>query len=137
MSTWAVVNLYFFLLFDRFRLLGFYEWKSKGFGCIWMIFQYFCKTFVPKSEGPPLNLENLGVFIRQKAFLTLSQTSPGFYVSAVQVLRKHCGKRRKCSGADPGFLQRGFNSVNLKCSYTDPKHKSVAIELEVHHFSTS
>ena len=29
--------------------------------------------------------------------LTLSQTSPGFYVSAVQVLWKHCGKRRNCS----------------------------------------
>ena len=29
--------------------------------------------------------------------LTLSQTNPGFYVSAVQVFRKHCGKRRNCS----------------------------------------
>ena len=29
--------------------------------------------------------------------LTLSQTSPGFYVSAVQVIWKHCGKRRNCS----------------------------------------
>ena len=29
--------------------------------------------------------------------LTLSQTSPGFYVSAVQVFRKHWGKRRNCS----------------------------------------
>ena len=29
--------------------------------------------------------------------LTLSQTSPGFYVSAVQVFWKHCGKRRSCS----------------------------------------
>ena len=26
--------------------------------------------------------------------LTTSQTSPGFKVSAVQVFRKHCGKRR-------------------------------------------
>ena len=30
-------------------------------------------------------------------FLFLSQTSPGFYVSAVQVFRKHCRKRRNCS----------------------------------------
>ena len=30
-------------------------------------------------------------------WLTLSQTSPGFYVSALQVFRKHCGKRRNCS----------------------------------------
>ena len=29
--------------------------------------------------------------------LTLSQTSPGFYVSAVQSYLKHCGKRRNCS----------------------------------------
>ena len=29
--------------------------------------------------------------------LTLSQTSPGFYVSSLQVFRKHCGKRRNCS----------------------------------------
>ena len=29
--------------------------------------------------------------------LTLSKTSPGFYVSAVQVFWKHCGKRRNCS----------------------------------------
>ena len=28
-----------------------------------------------------------------KGSLTLSQTSPGFYLSAVQVFRKHCGKR--------------------------------------------
>ena len=29
--------------------------------------------------------------------LTLSQTSPSFNLSAVQVFRKHCGKRRNCS----------------------------------------
>ena len=29
--------------------------------------------------------------------LTLSQTSPGFYVSTVQVFLKLCGKRRNCS----------------------------------------
>ena len=29
-------------------------------------------------------------------FLVLSKTSPGFYLSAVQVFRKHCGKRRNC-----------------------------------------
>ena len=32
-----------------------------------------------------------------KVVLTLSQTSPRFYVSAVQVFWKHCGKRRNCS----------------------------------------
>ena len=29
--------------------------------------------------------------------LTLSQTSPGFHVSAVLAFGKHCGKRRNCS----------------------------------------
>ena len=33
----------------------------------------------------------------KSCYLTLSQTSPGFYVSAVQIFRKHCGKRRNCS----------------------------------------
>ena len=28
---------------------------------------------------------------------TLSQTSPGFYMSAVKVFGKHCGKKRNCS----------------------------------------
>ena len=36
-------------------------------------------------------------FLKAGGLLTLSQTSPGFYVSAVQVFRKHCGKRRNCS----------------------------------------
>ena len=33
----------------------------------------------------------------KKRTLTLSQTSPGFYVSALQVFGKRCGKRRNCS----------------------------------------
>ena len=39
----------------------------------------------------------LDPYLANKKALTLSQTSPGFYVSAVQVFRKHCGKRRNCS----------------------------------------
>ena len=31
------------------------------------------------------------------SYLTLSQTSPGFFVSTVQVFGKHCVKRRNCS----------------------------------------
>ena len=41
------------------------------------------------------------------------------------------------SGADPGILQEGLNAVNHKFSDTDPKHKSVPNELDVHHFSTN
>ena len=32
-----------------------------------------------------------------KMCLTLSKTSPGFHLSAMQVFWKHCGKRRNCS----------------------------------------
>ena len=39
--------------------------------------------------------KNKGLF--GKGCLTLSQTSPGFYVFAVQTLCKHYGKRRNCS----------------------------------------
>ena len=38
-----------------------------------------------------------GSMIGIVAGLTLSQTSPGFYVSAVNIFWKHCGKRRNCS----------------------------------------
>ena len=44
-----------------------------------------CKSPFPQRTGQTVN------------DLTLSQTSPGFYVSEVQVFRKHCGKRRNCS----------------------------------------
>ena len=35
--------------------------------------------------------------IMKNGLLTLSQTSPGLYVSAVNVFWKHCWKRRNCS----------------------------------------
>ena len=42
-------------------------------------------------------LVTLFISVQRQDNLTLSQTSPGFYVSAVRVFRKHCGKRRNCS----------------------------------------
>ena len=57
LSTWAVVNLLFLLLSDGFRLLGFNERKLYGFGSMKSFFLYFCKIFVPKSEGPPVTHE--------------------------------------------------------------------------------
>ena len=45
--------------------------------------------------------------------LTLSQTSPGVYMSAVQVFWKHCGKKRNCSTRLENSLP--FSS-NLKLS---------------------
>ena len=45
--------------------------------------------FAVELEGPKIGLSGKE--------LTLSQTSPGFYVSSVQVFRKHSGKRRNCS----------------------------------------
>ena len=47
-----------------------------------------------------LLVKNIGLdeeFKHHSAFLTLSQTSHGFYMSEVQVFRKHSGKRRNCS----------------------------------------
>ena len=43
------------------------------------------------------NLKKKARFNKLHDYLTLSQTSPGFYVSAVKVFWKHCGKRRNCS----------------------------------------
>ena len=53
-----------------------------------------------KRPYPFLNCHNAiksTTFSRIFVNLTLSQTSPGFYVSEVQVFRKHYGKRRNCS----------------------------------------
>ena len=44
-----------------------------------------------------LGVINLSNVFALPAALTLSQTSPGFYLPAVQVSWKHCGKRRNCS----------------------------------------
>ena len=44
-------------------------------------------TFSADKVGNPIVVSDL----------TLSQISPGFYMSAVQVLQKHCWKRRNIS----------------------------------------
>ena len=49
------------------------------------------------------------------SLLTLSQTSPGFYMSELQDFWKHCGKRRNCSGArDEQFLLFPVFSTHLE-----------------------
>ena len=50
------------------------------------------KIFVDKQTGQKLYAPTYPYRV-----LTLSQTSPGFYVSGVQVFWKHCGKRKNCS----------------------------------------
>ena len=45
--------------------------------------------------------------------LILSQTSPIFYVSTVEVVLKHSGKRRNCHSV---FCRFGELSLNLKLS---------------------
>ena len=47
------------------------------------------------EKGEIAHMSNVTFFYN--IFLTLSQASPGFYVSAVQVLWKHSGKRRNSS----------------------------------------
>ena len=45
-----------------------------------------------------LRLQAVYSFLEAKWLLTVSQTSPGFYMSViVQACLKHCGKRRNCS----------------------------------------
>ena len=51
-------------------------------------------TLTTEPPGRERNADTNNLIISQ---LTLSQISLGFYVSAVQVCRKHCGKRRNCS----------------------------------------
>ena len=82
------------LLSDDFWLLGFYEWKLKGFGSKRVILQYFCEIFVSRSES--YSTQPGLLMTLRRSLLTFSQTSPGFYVSVVQVFCKHCGKRRNC-----------------------------------------
>ena len=47
----------------------------------------------------------------QDTILTISQTSPGFYMSAVQDFRKHCGKRRNCSQLAISLFPRVFSTI--------------------------
>ena len=59
-----------------------------------------CKKHVnPAIMHPRIDTEHSdGMFLNLlSGILTLSQTSPGSYVSAVQVYGKHCGKWRNCS----------------------------------------
>ena len=49
--------------------------------------------FAAELEEPKMGISGKGL----THYLTLPQTSPGFYLFAVQVFRKHCGKRRNCS----------------------------------------
>ena len=64
-------------------------------------FLEWLENIVGKEENKGLKGSKGLIFLSLLKILTsnftLSQTSPGFYVSAVQVLWKHCGKRRNCS----------------------------------------
>ena len=67
------------------------EHPSNGqIGCIKGI------TNIPAKSFTDYILKSLKYHVKHNG-LTLSQTSPGFYVSAVQAFWKHCGKRRNCS----------------------------------------
>ena len=60
-------------------------------------FHKFCnficiRLFNSVDENKYKNSHNFSIFC-----LTLSQTIPGLYVFAVQLFKKHCGKKRNCS----------------------------------------
>ena len=62
----------------------------------------------------PCDLELTGFY----CIITLSQTSPGFYISAVKVFWKHCGKRRNCS----------FSHIVF---YTFREHSATFVKFEI------
>ena len=67
-------------------------WKlEKCFNPIFTVWNCYASQFGIQSM---LYDKHNHVFV---CHFTLSQTSPGFYVSVVQVFWKHCGKRRNCS----------------------------------------
>ena len=60
---------------------------------------YILKSFQSHISVVVCSFFELGAVFKNGVLgngLTLSQTSPGFYMSAVQVFLKHCGKRRNC-----------------------------------------
>ena len=67
-------------------LISFYGWNYDPLDKIFHL--YFSLFFYRPN-----------VFVNRNIFddLPFPQTSPGFYVSAVQVFWKHSGKRRNCS----------------------------------------
>ena len=63
--------------------------------CLQQFLQMYCIGFVYLSTWFMCSCTYICISI--VIMLSLSQTSPGFYVSTLQVFRKHCGKRRNCS----------------------------------------
>ena len=87
------------------RLQTLSVWKSLKF-VVW----YWVKQNSPSKCWVPLT-------VRMTA-LTLSQTSPGFYVSAVQIFWKHCRKRRNCSLRTISPFPHSFLSVwRVSCHF--------------------
>ena len=80
-----------FLLFPKHFLL--YQKKEN---IILALFNLSSANAFKLVKWKGLKLHHTAEFYPQ-SMLTLSQTSPGFYVLAVQVFWKHCGKRRNCS----------------------------------------
>ena len=71
--------------------------------------------FAAELEEPKIGMSGKG--------LTLSQTSPGFYVSAVQVLWKPCGKRSNFSFSHNVFYLFGELSAIFINSFSLEKSK--------------
>ena len=77
-------------------LLGFVplHWKIRGilfYSCLWV-----CRLSILWFVCPSVMnwICKMNIFLLLPKYFTLSQTSPGVYVSALQVFWKHYGKRR-------------------------------------------
>ena len=89
MASWAP-NIYVLqYLKSTNQLTDQLEEKAKGY---MRVGEYMIYT-----KANYLTIENVHIINLALKGLTLSQTIPGFYVSAVQVFGKHRGKRRNCS----------------------------------------
>ena len=107
--------------FDQFQTVTYYakdknEWKGKKIVSKLQKLLKKWKYYVPLSIDLEHNALPLSICLSVQNFvnffLTLSETSPGFYVSALRVFWKHCGKRRNCSFSHSVFYLFGELSAN-------------------------
>ena len=83
------------------------------------VFFLFIIETKKKTNLVEIDFIDTGSFMFYINSLTLSQTNPGFYMPAVEVFRKHCGKKEKLlvtsnfSFSHSVFYQSGIYSANL------------------------
>ena len=90
-SIFSFFHIVFYCIEDKFCHLCYFCHLQVP--SIWTSLKFCCLLF----KGLTFHTRNKHFNDPEEEGLTFSQTSPGFYMSAVQVFWKHCGKRRNCS----------------------------------------